>query len=315
MEEIALVPRRLVVAVSLVIFIVVIGVLGYMWIEHWTWFEALYMTVTALTTLGGGEAHPLSNTGRAFTLVVVVVGVGAMTYTVLLLVSFVLEGQLNAAFGVRRLRHKVGRLENHFVLCGYGRVGREIAKELAAEKVPFVIIDRSEQSLRHAIDLGYLVVSGDAAAVETLNAAGLERARGLITALDGDAANIYVTLSARVLRPNLFIVARVSDPEAEPKLRLAGADRIISPYTIGGRRMANLAMRPTAVDFVDNILSVGNADLVLEALTVREGSAWAGKFLGHLFEGADMNETTVLAIKRGDRMLYRPGVQTALTDR
>ncbi|MGH2363837.1 MAG: potassium channel family protein [Chloroflexota bacterium] len=303
MASVALVPRRLVLAVSLVLGIVLAGVIGYSAIEHWSWFDALYMTVTALTTLGGGEVRPLSTPGRVFTLLLVVAGVGTVTYTVLLLVGYVLEGELNQRFGLRRVRRRVQRLENHFVLCGYGRVGREIAHQFAAEGVPFVVIDLNEGPLGQAATHGYLVVTGNAAQVEVLQQAGLERARGLVTAVDSDADNIYVTLSARVLRPNLFIVARANDPEAEPKLRLAGANRIISPYTIGGRRMASVALSPTATDFIDAILSGGNAELSLEALPVPAGSTCIGLPLESLLTGSG---TTILAVKRSDEMIYRP---------
>ncbi|MDE3075028.1 MAG: potassium channel protein [Chloroflexota bacterium] len=312
MPKVSGVSRRILPAAGLVVALLVAGVVGYRAIEGWSWFDAFFVTVMALTTVGGGEPGPLSLAGRVFTLALVVVGVGVMMYTVLLLVGFVLEGQLNEAFGWRRARRRVERLKNHFVLCGYGRVGREIAREFAAEKVPFVIVDVNEESLRQAAAHGFLAVTGNAADVEVLKGAGLDRARGLVTAVDSDADNIYVTLSARVLRPDLFIVARANDLEAEPKLRLAGANRIISPYTIGGRRMANLAMRPTAVDFIDNILSVGNADLLLEAIAVPLGSEWSGKLLSQLCH--ELTDTTILAIKREEEMLYRPAPEIPLAE-
>jgi voltage-gated potassium channel len=303
-------PWRIFEAAGLVVALVVAGVVGYMLIEGWNWFDALYMTVTTLTTVGGGEAHPLSTAGRAFTIGLITLGVGVVFYALLGFVEFAVEGQLAAAFGGRRMWRRVSKLEGHFILCGFGRVGREIAREFTAEQVPFVVIDINQQSLELAVQAGYAVVTGDAANIDVLKQAGIERARGLVTAVDSDAHNIFVTLSARVLRPNLFIVARANAEDADPKLRLAGANRIISPYTIGGRRMANLAMRPTAVEFVDTVLSVGNAELLLEDVTIPVTSRWIGKPLGELMEAA--GSMIILAIKRGDQMIFRPADLTQL---
>lgn len=303
-------PRRLIIAAGLLAAVVALGVVGYVFIERWTWFEALYMTITTVSTTGGGEPHPLSTGGRWFTLVLIVVGFGVLTYTVLALVAYVLEGQLGAAVELRRMRRRVSRMREHFVLCGYGRVGREIAQEFKAERIPFVIIDINEASLERAVEDGNNVVHGNAADVRVLHEANIDSARGLITAVDSDADNIYVTLSARVLRPNLFIIARANQADSEPKLRLAGANKIISPYTIGGRRMASLAMRPTAVEFVDTVLSAGNNELLLEDLTIPEGSRWTGQPLGNLVSASD--EAIVLALKRGDTMLFRPAGDTTL---
>jgi voltage-gated potassium channel len=303
-------PRRLIIAAGLLAAVIVLGVAGYVFIEGWTWFEALYMTITTVSTTGGGEPHPLSTGGRWFTLLLIIVGFGVLTYTVLALVGYVLEGQLEAAVETRRMRRRVARMRDHFILCGYGRVGREIAREFVDERIPFVIIDVNQASLEAAAAEGYTVVNGNAADVRVLQEAGIESARGLVAAVDSDADNIYVTLSARVLRPNLSIVARANAADSEPKLRLAGANKIISPYTIGGRRMASLAMRPTSVEFVDTVLSAGNSELLLEDITITAGSTWTGKPLGNLVGESD--EAIVLALKRGDTMLFRPAGETTL---
>lgn len=305
-----LLPRRLIIAAGLLAAVIVLGVVGYVFIEGWTWFEALYMTITTVSTTGGGEPHPLSTGGRWFTLLLIIVGFGVLTYTVLALVGYVLEGQLGAAVETRRMRRRVARMRDHFILCGYGRVGREIAREFVDERIPFVIIDVNQASLEAAAAEGYTVVNGDAADVRVLQEAGIASARGLVAAVDSDADNIYVTLSARVLRPNLSIVARANQADSEPKLRLAGANKIISPYTIGGRRMASLAMRPTSVEFVDTVLSAGNSELLLEDITITAGSTWTGKPLGNLVGESD--EAIVLALKRGDTMLFRPAGETTL---
>jgi voltage-gated potassium channel len=301
-------PRRIGIAAALLAMVIVFGTIGYVEIEDWGWFDSLYMTVTTFTTIGGGEPKPMSVSGKLWTMAVVMIGFGVLTYTLLALMSYVLEGQLGVAVEFRRMQRQIARMKNHFVLCGYGRVGSEIAREFKSEGIGFVVIDVNEQSLGRAVEDGHTIVNGSASDVGVLAAAGIDRARGLVTAIDSDAENIYVTLSARVLRPDIFIVARANRTDSEPKLRLAGANRIISPYTIGGRRMASLAMRPTAVEFVDTIMSAGNTDLVLEDLTIPQH--WEGRTLATLAgEGED---AIVLAIKRGETMIFRPAGATPL---
>jgi voltage-gated potassium channel len=310
MPLLEIVPRQLLVAVVLLLTVIAVGTTGYIGIEGWTWFDSLYMTITTITTVGGGEPTPLSDAGRWWTLFVIVLGVGAATYTFLALGEYVLEGQFGSEVGKRRMQARVRALKDHFVLCGFGRVGREIAREFTAEKVRFVVIDINPESLAAAERDGHLTVAGNATDIEVLRQAGIERARGLITATDGDADNVYVTLSARVLRPDIFIVARGNREGSHAKLRLAGANRIISPYSIGGKRMASLAMRPTAVDFIDTILEAGNTDLLLEDLTISHDSPWAGKTLESWIGRAE--EAIVLALKRDNLMTFRPAGDTLL---
>ena len=306
-----LVPRRLAIAAALLVAVIVLGTVGYATLEGWSSFDAFYMTITTITTVGGGEPHPMDLAGKWWTIAVVAVGFGVLTYTLLALVGYVIEGQLGAVFEERRMRRRVRRMQDHFILCGYGRVGAEIADEFAHERIAFVVVDINQDSLARATADGFTVVHGNAADVETLKAAGVERARGLVTAVDSDPDNIYVTLSARVLKPDLFIVARANDPDAEPKLRLAGANRVVSPYTIGGRRLASLAMRPTAVEFVDTVLSASNGQLLLEDFSIGAHSTWMGRTLGELIDMAD--EAIVLALKRDGTMLFRPALETRLT--
>ena len=310
MKERPILPRTLLIAATLLVSVVLLGTAGYVVLEGWSWFDAFYTTVTTITTVGGGEPSPLNVAGKWWTIAVVAFGFGVLTYTVLALVAYVIEGHLGEQFGARRMRRRVAKMQDHFILCGFGRVGREIARDFTAEKIPFVVVDINPDSLQRAAAQGFTVMSGNAADVGTLQAAGIERARGLVTAVDDDADNIIVTLSARVLKPDLFIVARANAEDAERKIRLAGANRVISPYTIGGRRMASLAMRPTAVEFVDTVLSANNGQLLLEDLTIRPGSAWIGRALAELFPHDD--EAFVLALKRDGEMRFRPTADTEL---
>ena len=268
--------RTLQLSIALLIAVVAVGTLGYVAIEGWSWFDAFYMTITTITTIGGGEPQPMSVGGRWWTIAVVAIGFGVLTYTLLQLLSFTLEGRLSSAVAQRQHRRRVMKMDGHFILCGFGRVGSEIARIFTREGHDFVIIDINPKSLQRAAAEGYTTVEGDAAEASTLEAAGVGRAAGLIAAVDTDETNIYVTLSARVLNPNLFIVARANRRDAESKLRLAGASRIISPYAIGGSRMASLAMRPTAVEFVDTVLFGDNSELVLEDFQIVANFVVAG---------------------------------------
>jgi voltage-gated potassium channel len=302
--------RRLLISSGLFAAVILVGVAGYVAIEHWSWFDALYMTVTTITTIGGGEPEPLSNAGKWWTLGVIVFGVGVTTYVFFTLAGYLLEGRFLAAVGERRLRGRVRALSEHYILCGFGRVGREIAHEIVAAKHAIVVIDVNDASLDEAARQNYPIVRGNAADIEVLRQAGIERARGLAVATDSDADNVYVTLSARVLRPDLFIIARANADDSEAKLRLAGASRVISPYHIGGKRMANLALRPTVVDFIETVLQAGNADLLLEEFTIPATSACIGKTLRQFV--APAADATVLAIKRADHMTFRPPEDTLL---
>ncbi|MBV8068098.1 MAG: TrkA family potassium uptake protein [Candidatus Eremiobacteraeota bacterium] len=290
--------------------VIVAGTVGYVALEHWSWFDAFYVTITTITTIGGGEPAPMNVEGKLWTVVVVAVGFGVLTYTLLRLLSYTLEGRLRSVVWQQRTRRRVSKMTGHFILCGFGRVGSEIANLFTQEGIPFAIVDIKPESLERAASEGFSTINGDAADARTLRAAGVERARGLLAAMDSDEANIYVTLSARVLNPNLFIIARANRRDAESKLRLAGASRIISPYQIGGRRMASLAMRPTAVEFVDTVLVASNSQLVLEDFSIPDDSPWAGQAISTL--APEGSEIVILALKRGGTMLFRPTPQTPL---
>jgi len=288
------------------------GTAGYVALEHWSWFDAFYMTITTITTIGSGEPKPMDVAGKWWTILVVAIGFGVLTYTLLRLMSYTFEGRLGSMVAERRMRRQVTGMTNHYILCGFGRVGGEIARIFADEGVEFVVIDINPSSLERAAAAGFKTITGDAADTATLRAAGVEKARGLVAAVDSDEINIYVTLSARVLNPNLFIVARANREDAESKLRLAGATRIISPHRMGGHRMASLAMRPTAVEFVDTILFAKNSQLVLEDFAIPSGSPWIGKSISEL--APDGGDVVILALKRGDAMLFRPAPQTPLRE-
>jgi voltage-gated potassium channel len=275
--------RRWVVIWLLIVGLIVgVGALGYILFFGWSFSDAIYMTVITLTTEGYKEVRELNDPGRAWTILVAVAGVGIIFGTV----GFVAETFVAEALSGRRQRqrmaHSVAALKDHYILCGYGRVGSTVARELAHAGVPVVIIDSVAASTDLAARDGHLVVEGDATRDDVLVAAGVTRARGLITTVDTDATNVYVTLSARALNPRLFIVARANEETSEAKLRQAGADRAVSPYTRAGRQIAELATRPRVADFIDFALSHGQLSFTIEELEVAANGPLAGQTVADL---------------------------------
>jgi len=257
---------------AIVVGAIAVGTAGYMVVEGWSFLDALYMTVISVTTVGFKEVRELDASGRIWTMIMSGTGVVLIFGTVGLVTEYLITEATSGRGRKRRMAKAVGELRGHDVLCGYGRVGSTVARELVHEGIAFVVIDVNPASLERAAADGHLVVEGDATDDATLRAAGIERARGLITTIDSDAQNVYVILSARALNPNLLVVGRAGTPSAEEKLALAGADRIVSPYTMAGRRLAELAIRPRVVDFLDAALSHGEISFSLEELHVTADS-------------------------------------------
>ena len=264
--------------------IAAIGASGYVLLFGWSISDALYMTVITLTTEGYKEVRALDDPGRAWTSLVAIAGVGIIFGTV----GFVAETFVAEALSGRRQRQRmadtVAALKDHFILCGYGRVGSTVAAELKHAGVPVVVIDSVAASTDLAARDGHLIVEGDATRDDVLLAAGIARAKALITTVDTDAVNVYVTLSARALNPRLFIVARANEEGSEAKLRQAGADRAVSPYTRAGRQIAELATRPRVADFIDFALSHGQLAFSIEEVEVVAGGPLAGQTIGSLME-------------------------------
>lgn len=288
--------RRLRLAAVLLSALLTLGVAGYVFIEGWSFLDALYMTAITVTTVGFREVHPLSNGGRIFTIFLILFGVGVAFYILTTLVATVVEGDLGLALGVRRMRGRIEALRDHYILCGFGRVGDEIAREFAARKVTFVIVESVPESLERARKKGYLIVEGDATTDATLLEAGIQHARCLLAASDSDAGNTYIVLAAKALNPHLFVVARAGQPASEERVRRAGADRVISPYSIGGRRMALSALQPLVLDFIDTLAAGRHGEQILAELKVTEESGLAGLTI----EGCFINcpGAIVLAIQK-----------------
>jgi voltage-gated potassium channel len=266
-------------AIVLLAAVVGAGTIGFVLIEGWDVFDAFYMTITTVTTVGYGEIHPLSRAGRVFNSGVVILGVATVLYTFSFLMARLVEGDLQQRWTKRRRRRMLDDLDNHFIICGFGRIGQIVAREFMRQAIPFVVIERDIERMQAAIDMGYLAVEADASSEDVLRRLGIGRARGFIAAVSTDADNVFAILTARLLRPDLFIIARAETEDAKAKLVRAGADRVLSPYQIGGLQLAQTALRPAVVDFVQLATSSDNLDLNMEQVQIGEGAPLAGRSL------------------------------------
>lgn len=289
----------------LLVLVIAIGTSGYHYIEGWPWFDGFYMVVTTLTTIGYQEVHPLSHAGRVFNVFVITSGVSLLLLGVGLLSQALLEFELQSFFGRRRMEREIGRLTDHYIICGMGRVGRSVARELARKPAQFVIIENAEPKRQRFATENWLVLSGDATQEQTLREAQIERARGLIAATTTDATNLYIVLTARGLNPHLKIIARASEDAAEKHLLTAGADSVVSPYSFAGQRIAQSLLRPHVVSFLDTATTHLGMDLEIGEVHITAGSMFAGKTL----ESSRIRQergVIVLAIKRRDAMRFNP---------
>jgi voltage-gated potassium channel len=269
--------RRLVFALSVFLAVVVVGTLGYVLIAGWPLLDALYMTVITMGGVGYREVYPLTQTGQFWTMFVIVSGVGALGFAVITVTDFMVEGHFSGLLEGRRMDKRIAGLMGHNVVAGLGRVGKVVAEEFESHGVSFVVVDTDEEALAIAVERGWASIHGDATEESTLRSAGIERATSLVTALDTDAANVFVTLTARGLAPDLLIVARATTPSAESKLMRSGADRVITPTEIGGRRMASMVMRPRVVDFLDVVAGGQRTELKLEEISLSTGDPYVGR--------------------------------------
>jgi voltage-gated potassium channel len=271
--------RRILIVLALSALAIIMGTIGYVVIEDWPLADAFYMTIITMTTVGFGEVRPLNEPGRWFTIFLILGGIGIMTYATSSVVQLLLSGELRAEFIARRRRRMLAQLQNHYIVCGFGRVGRHVAAELHRQKKPFVVVDSDEATVEHCRHMGYNSLFGNAANDEILEQAGIYRARSLITAVSSDAENVFIVLTARSLRPDLVIVSRANFDESEPKLLRAGANHVIIPYAISGRRMVASADHPTVVDFLDVVMHSPELELWLEDIVIDPDSSLVGRSL------------------------------------
>jgi voltage-gated potassium channel len=274
----------------------VLGIVGYVVLEGWSVVESLYMTVITVSTVGFSEVRPLSQAGRVFTSGLIVAGVGAVTYLFASVSQYIISGELSGSLRERRMQQRIDQLTGHYILCGFGRVGMQVLLDLERKGKQCVVVEERPDALDHLAP-GTVGVTGDAADDEVLHAAGVRRAAGLVVVTGDDATNLFVTLSARTLNPELVIVARANHPGTEPKLLRAGASHVISPYTIFGRRIARQLLYPSVTDFLDVVMHSGSLELLLEECMVRQHSDLDGKTV----QEADVRRrtgTNILAVRR-----------------
>ena len=290
-----------------------LGTAGFHYIEGWSFFDGFYMVVTTISTIGYGEVHPLSHIGRIFNIFIIVGGVGLVLLFFGGATQALLEFELQSVFGRRRMDREIGRLSDHYILCGAGRVGRSAARELARRPLPFVVIDNDPAKLERYSDQGWLTIMGDATHAAVLRQAQIDRARGLVASATADATNIYIILTARSLNPNLNIIARASEEDAEKHLITAGASHVVSPYNFAGYRIAQTFMRPHVVDFFDTAMN-RQLPLEIEEVQVRAGSRVAGKTLESSRIRQEMG-VIVLAIKgEGSDMRFNPSPEEIIRE-
>ena len=283
------------------------GTFGYIIVEGMEPFDAFYMTLITISTVGFSEIKPLSEPGRAITLVIIILGISLLTYTLGQVARIFVEGELRRILGRRKLEKQISELQNHYIICGFGRIGRIIVAELNAASIPLVVIEQNQECITELEALQILYLNQDATSDDALLEAGLSKARGLVTAVSSDADNVFIALSAKGLRPDIFILARASDEKNESKLLRAGASRVVCPYQMGGRRMAEILHKPTVVDFIDQTMMRSELGLQMEEAVISEQSALNGKTVMSSQLRQDYG-VIIVAIKRsGGAMVFNPG--------
>jgi voltage-gated potassium channel len=296
------------------LFLVVsMGTAGYMILEKWNFLDSLYMTVITLTTVGFSEVNPVSDQGRILTMTILISGLGVVGYLVGTLTQIVVEGQLLRIMGRKKLERQIEKLKNHIIICGYGRVGRIICEEIYRSKpTPLVVIDNDSTVTAKIEEDGHLYLLGDATEEQCLLKAGIRSAKGLATALDSEADNVYITLTAKGLKPNLFIIARAGRIGSEKKLVQAGANHVVSPHQIGGYRMAQALLRPNVTEFIDFATHDPGTGMGMEEIPVRPQSKLADVALVDSGIRKEL-DLIIVAIKKADgTMLFNPASHTTI---
>ena len=286
------------------------GSIGYMLIEQWSFIDALYMTIITLTTVGYGEVNPVTFQGRIFTVILIVLGGSYFLYMVGSVMQFLVEGRIRTILGRHKLDKQINRLKDHYIICGYGRIGKVLSSFLIEKYINVVVIEQNPSSIEEMNDDGILYLIGSATDEKLLEKAGIHNAQGLITVVGTDADNVFLVLIAKQMNPDLFIVARASQNSAKKTLMAAGANKVISPYDIGARRMAHAILRPTVIKFLEMAFSDENTDIVLEEIHVKESSPFVGVSL--MDSGIRQTfDLIIITISKADgTMLFNPGAST-----
>ncbi|GJQ62065.1 MAG: potassium transporter TrkA [Melioribacteraceae bacterium] len=291
------------------LFTVITGTIGYMMIENWSVLDSLYMTVISITTTGFAELKPLSASGRLFTIFLIILGVTSIAYIGGRVAQVFIENQF---FRSRRMNKRLDTIGNHYIVCGYGRMGKTICEGLVENDVPFVIVENSQQKVDVILAKNWLCVMGDATNDETLLEAGIKRAKGLVAVIRTDAENVFAALSAKELNPDVFVVARAIDEGTESKLKKAGADRVVKPYDLGGNRMVQLLLRPGVIDFIDGVARNRSLNISLEEIQVSVNSSLSGTTLLDSPVRKDLDIIIIAISKNTGEFMYNPKSTTRI---
>ncbi|SEM05193.1 voltage-gated potassium channel [Syntrophus gentianae] len=298
--------KKLLIASFLLFLILVLGTVGYVLIEGWGIIESFYMTVTTISTVGYGDFTPATWQGRLFTVLLVLFGVGTMLYSVSMFAEMMVEDRLKKVLGRGSMENRIERMKNHYIICGFGRMGSLICRELAEEKAPFVVIEKNPDIIQRLEDEGYVYLKGDATDDKSLLRAGIRRAQGVVCVLSTDAENLYTILTSKELNAGIYILSRCEEEVSEHRLLRAGADRVISPYKMGGMRMAMAILKPAMMDFIEITTRRQSLELRMEEMPLSEDSAIIGRSL----EAAEIRKSyglIIVAIKKDSgKMIFNP---------
>ncbi|MGG3964270.1 MULTISPECIES: potassium channel family protein [Heyndrickxia] len=295
--------RKILIAGLMFILMIIIGTAGYEWTEHLSFFNALWLTVVSILTIGYGDMYPVTFTGKIFTLILIPIAIGLVTYILAQFAAALIEGKFTSEVKRRKMNAKINRLHQHIIVCGYGRVGKQVISQLEKEGKPLVVIEKNSQELENTSNLLY--ITGDATDDDVLIAAGIKRADCLVLALPKDSDNVFITLTAKGMNPDIWIVTRAEKHESERKLYSAGADKVINTASIGGHRIAMSVLRPVSVELVENVLQNEDAFYSVEEIIVGGQSPLSGRSLKHS-RIREMYGVTVLALKRGEKIINNP---------
>ena len=304
--------RQTLISVIMSIALILGGSFGYMIIEDWNFFDSLYMTVITIATVGFSEIHQVSVPGRTFTLVLIFLGVGYFLYVAGGIIQILVEGRIRHVMGRHKLHRRISRLKNHYIVCGYGRIGRALTHHLTQRYLDVVVIEQSKERLPRMDEDGILYLMGEATSEEMLLKAGAKRAKGIVTAVGTDADNVFLVLIAKQINPDIFVVARASQNATKKTLQAAGADKVVSPYDLGARRMAHAILRPTVIEFLEMAFADDATDVQVEELPVSVDSTLTGVSLMESGIRQKYN-LIIITIKKADgSMHFNPGAHARI---
>lgn len=305
-------PKQIITSILLFLTLIILGIVGYMVIENWRFMDSLYMTIITLATVGYGEVREVSEKGRIFTILLILLGGGFFLYLISDIIKFLVEGRIRLVLGRYKLDNQIKKLKGHYIVCGYGRIGKLLTRYLIQKYIDVVVIERDNNRVDTMNEDGILYIMGEAANEKVLIRAGIERAMGIIAVVATDAENVFLVLLAKQLNPKIFVVARATQDLSKKTLLAAGADKVISPYDIGARRMAHAILRPTVIKFLEMAFADDTTDIQIEELLVKPGSKLVGVSLIDSGIRKDMDLIIIAIQNKENRMIFNPKADTKL---